>query len=50
MPGVGLGLGFGLPIMICTTPSLIVLAQRLPLPSNSTDTTCQWVRGELSGV
>jgi hypothetical protein len=27
--------------MICTTPSLMALAQRLPLPSNSTATTCQ---------
>jgi hypothetical protein len=48
--GVGVGVPVGSPVMICTTPSLMALAQRLPLPSNSTATTCQWVNGEFSGV
>ena len=39
--GVGVGVPVGSPVMICTTPSLMALAQRLPLPSNSTATTCQ---------
>ena len=46
---VGVGVGV-LPIMICTTPVLNGLAQRLPFASKSTATTCQCVRGELLGV
>jgi hypothetical protein len=42
--------GYRVPIRIWTTPSLIGLAHRLPLVSNSAATNCQCGSGEFSIV